>query len=308
MSEADASPATSESDTEGNGEPEPDKDSAKEAEVDAEDELRVPAGMTQEAGRDLFANCTILTLDNTSSDGANKTIVTWWPLLDEFAKPPPSFVKPPNFESLLERIREERVAVLVGAECGGVTVAAAALRAAGYDPIVELPASPTTAELLMAIKQVCRANTSAGIVVPSLGEDAIRGFGPSEMRRLRGLLGQAAAVLTTRVTSSLDPSQHALQTIDAIAPDPHEIIRSYAADDQEVCERAQQAAEVLSQDGSVGPGKAVLLVRAARTNAGASPDELRRVSLRTFRGDGGVAGIRSYRRACRLTSGCNRPG
>jgi hypothetical protein len=281
VTEANASPTTSESppprpDTDGEErEPKVDKDSHhNEDEVDPADELRLPQGFVQVAERDMFVGSTIFALNNTSSKGPDKAIISWWPLLDEFAKPPPSFVKPPNFESVLGRIREERLTVLVGAECGGVTVAATALRIAGYEPIIELPASPTATELLIALTQVCRANPRAGIVVPSLGEEAIRGLGASELRRLRGSLGQAAAILTTRVTSSLDPSQHALETIDAIAPDPHEIIRSYAPDNQEVCERAQLAVEMLSQDGSVGPGKAVALVRAARTNTSASPDEL----------------------------------
>ena len=281
MTEDDASPTTPESppprpDTEGKeGEPDAAKNSAKDEEVDPADELRLPQGFIQTAERDMFVGSTIYALNNTSGEGADKAIVSWWPLLDEFAKPPPSFIKPPNFNSVLKRIREEHVAVLIGAECGSVTVAAMALRTAGYDPIVELAASPTTAELLMAITQACRANPRAGIIVPSLGEEAIRGFGASEMRRLRGSLGQAAAILTTRAIFSLDSSsQQALQTIDAIAPDPHEIVRSHAADDQEVRERARLAVEALSQDGAVGPGKAVALVRAAHTNTSASPDEL----------------------------------
>jgi hypothetical protein len=222
----------------------------------------------------MFVGSTIFALNNTSNEGAESTIVNWWPLRDEFTTPPPSFVNPPNFDSLLGHIRKERIAVLVGAECGGVTVVARALRIAGHDPIVELPPSPTTNELLTAIREVCRANPRAGIVVPSVGEEAVRGFGASEVRRLRGSLGQAAAILTTRVTPSPGPSEHALRTIAAVAPDPREIVLSYAADDRDVCERARRAVEVLSQDGPVGPGKAVGLVQAARANASASLDEL----------------------------------
>jgi hypothetical protein len=280
VTEVDTSPATSESpsrpDTDGKkGEQAADNDSAKkDEEVDPADELRLPPSLVQVAERDMFVGSTIFALTNTSSKGADKAIVNWWPLLDEFAKPPPSFVNPPNFDSVLGHIRKEHIAVLVGAECGCATVAATALRIAGHDPIIELPAIPTTTELLTAITQVSRANPRAGVVIPSLGEDAIRGFGASEVRRLRGSLGKAAAILTTRVPSSPDASQYALQTIDAIAPDPCEIVQSYAADDQGVCERAQHAIEVLSQAGSVGPGKAVELVQAARTHTSASPDEL----------------------------------
>jgi hypothetical protein len=280
VTEADASPATSESsprpDTDGQKDGQAaDNDSAKkDEEIDPADELRLPPGLVQNAERDLFVDCTILALNNASSKGADKAIVSWWQLLNEFEKPPPSFVTPPNFDSVLGHIRKEHVAVLVGAECGCATVAATALRMAGHKPIIELPAIPTTAELLTAITQVSRANPSAGIVIPSLAEDAIHGLGASDVRRLRGSLGKAAAILTTRVPSSPDVSQYALQTIDAIAPDPREIVQSYAADDQEICERAQHAVEVLSQDGSVGPGKAVALVRAARTHKMASPHEL----------------------------------
>jgi hypothetical protein len=280
VTEADASTATSEGspqpDTAGEkAEQAADNDSVKkDEEVDPADEIGLPPRLVQAAERDMFVGSTIFALNNTASKGADKAIVNWWPLLDEFAKPPPSFVNPPNFDSVLGHIQKEHVAVLAGAECGCATVAATALRMAGHKPIIELPAIPTTAELLTAITQVSRANPSAGIVIPSLGEDAIRGLGASEVRRLRGSLGKAAAILTTRVPSSPDTSPFALPTIDAIAPDPCAIIQSYAADDQEVCERAQHAVEVLSQAGDVGPGKAVALVRAARAHTSASPDEL----------------------------------
>ncbi len=262
------SPSQSPPDTEGRSE------RKGEEEVDPADELRAPSRLTQSAGRDMYVGATVYAVNNASNGGEEKGIVSLWPLRDEFAKPPPSFVRPSNFDLVLEGIREEQIAVLVGADCGSVTLAAATLRMAGHDPVIELLASPTARELLTAVAQVCRGHPRAGIVVPSVGEETIRGFGASELRRLHGSLARAAVILTTRVRASADWSEYALRTIEAIAPEPREVVRAYAAADRSLCERAELVVEMLSQDGPVGPGKAVALVQAARVNTCASPDEL----------------------------------
>ncbi len=213
---------------------------------------------------------------NVESPGNDvPSVLTWWPLQDEFANAPSSFVEPPYFDELQSLVREKRVVLLTGGGCGSVSVAGAALRATKHDPIVELPASPTTQNLLAAITQLSAVNPAAGILIPSVGENVLRGFGAAELRRLRGALGKSASVvLTTRVQLAPDVLTHALPTLEAVAPDAAKVVCGHAATEPEVRERALAALALLRPDMPIGPGAAVALVDAARASADASAEQL----------------------------------
>jgi hypothetical protein len=245
-----------------------------EKERDPADELQhnLPIGH-QVASGSIFNGATNVRTMYLGSAGPS--VLTWWPLRDEFATGTPSFVEPPNFDKLRQLIGEQHVVLLTGSGCGSVSAAGAALRTAGHDPIVELPASPTTQELLAAIQQISTAKRTAGILIPSVGEEALRGFGAAELRRLRGALGQGASVIfTTRAQLVPDAPTHVLQTLEAAAPDATEVICGHAPIESDVRERALAALALLPTDTPVGPGVAVALVDAARASADASPEQL----------------------------------
>lgn len=248
-----------------------------EPERDPADELRHNLRIGQQtAGRNLFnAPLYAHTVRFDATGGEAPGVLTWWPLRDEFEDPPPSFVPPSHFAALRRLVREQRVVLLTGGGCGNVTAAGAALRAAEHDPVVELAASPTTQSLLASIEQVAAAEPAAGIVIPSVGEEALRGFGAAELRRLRGALGEGASViLTTRAQPAPDAPAHALPSLEALTPDAAEVVCAHAAAEPEVRERALTALALLPTDMPIGPGTAVRLADAARANADASPEQL----------------------------------
>jgi hypothetical protein len=245
-----------------------------EKERDPADELQHNLPIDhQVASGSIFNGTTNVGTMNVGSAGPS--VLTWWPLRDEFATSPPSFVEPPNFEELRRLIDEHHVVLLTGSGCGSVSAAGSALRAAGHHPIVELPASPTTQELLAAVQQISTTKRTAGILVPSLGEDALRGFGAAELRRLHGALGPNASVIfTTRAQLVPGAPTHVLPTLEATAPDAAEVIRGRVPADADVRERALAALALLPVDTLAGPGTAVALVDAARASADASPEQL----------------------------------
>jgi len=256
---------------------EPAQATATEKEPDPADELHhnLPIGR-QVAGNSIFnGELTVGTMYVGSAAGEEAAVVTWWSLRDEFATGSPSFVEPPHFERLVRLLREQHVVLLIVGGCGNVSVAGAALRATANEPIVELPGSLTTHELLAAIKQITEAKPTVGILIPSVGEDALRGFGAAELRRLRSALGQGASVvLTTRAHPAAGPSTHALPTLEAVAPDAADVIRGHTLADSEVRERALAALALVSTDAPIGPGVALSLVDAARASVDTGPEEL----------------------------------
>jgi hypothetical protein len=253
---------------------EPSTSADNEKERDPAEELHhnLPIGHQVASGSIFNGTANVGTMNVGS---AGHSVVTWWPLRDEFADVPSSFVPPPNFGELNRRIDEQHVALLIGSGCGSVSAGGAALRAAGHHPIVELPASPTTQELLAAIQQIVTAKPKAGILVPSVGENALRGFGAAELRRLRGVLDPGASVIfTTRAQPTPDAPAHAVPTVEASAPDAAAVIRGREPVDGDVRKRALAALALLPADTSIGPGAAVALVDAARASPGASPEQL----------------------------------
>ncbi len=210
-----------------------------------------------------------------NSSGQRGQVLLWWRLRHEFGTPPPSFVEPPHFGELVRLLREEQVAIVLGADCGSVTTAAAALRACGHRPILELPPAPTPRDLLEALAHVLKTAPKAGIVVPCIGEKLAQAFTGSEMRRLRGLLGGGSAVaLTARSRPPSGAPAYELPSVEATPPDPARIIRAHSPTESTVCSRALEALDVLLEDGPVAPGMAVELVSVARREITATPREL----------------------------------
>jgi hypothetical protein len=255
-------------------ESEPTAPTEAEEERGPADELRHNLSIHQAAASSIFNGpLRVGTMYLGSADGEARSVLTWWPLRDEFATPPPAFVEPPHFGELLRLLSDQHVVLLTGGGCGSVSVAAATLRSAKHDPIVELSTSPTTRELLAGIKQISVEMPDVGILVPSIGEDALSGFGAAELRRLRGALDQGAVIFTTRAQPVSERPTHALPTLEAVPPDAVAIVHAHAPAEPQERDRALKALE-LSGEESIGPGAAVALVDAARGNPSASPEEL----------------------------------
>lgn len=259
----------------------PDTAPDTEPERDPADELHhdIPVDRRQHARTIINGSVSANTVrfDIAGSDATG--VLTWWPLPDEFADPPPSFVEPPHYAALCRMLREQHVALLTGAGCGSVSAAAAALRDGEHDPVVELATSPTAQELLASIERVVETEPTAGIVIPAIGEEALRGFGSAELRRLRAALDPGAAlILTTRAQPLPEVPAHVLPALAAAAPDAEEVVRAHAPaggeDETSVRERSLAALALLLEDMPVGPGIAVRLVDAARAEADASPERV----------------------------------
>jgi hypothetical protein len=258
----------------------------EEPERDPADELRHNIRIDRhQFGRTIIngaVHANTVRFDVAGSDATS--VLQWWPLLDEFADPPPSFVEPPHFEALRRVLGEQHVVLLTGGGCGNVSAAAAALRAAGHDPVVELTSSPTTQELLASVEQMAADKPTAGIVIPAIGDEALRGFGSAELRRLRAALGDGAAlILATRAQPMSDGPACALPTLAAAAPDPAAVVSAHAPAESDVRERALAALALLLEDSPVGPATAVRLVDAARAEPDASPERV--VELASGRSD-----------------------
>jgi len=233
------------------------------------------------ANRNLFsANTFYIAGDFKSPTGEDRVLVPVADVTKEVADTEPAYVKPDSFEQITKAIDRHRMLALTGRDCGNRLTAGAALRAAGHAPILELPATLSVRELVDSVEKLCVDHRAAGVLVHSLDPSMLKELAGFELRRLRGVLAdRAAIVLTVRAELPTSSRPRDLPIITGVAPDSAAVlaktieIKGISNEDRN---RAIEAFELLPKP--VPPGTAVELVELAGNVDGTAADLAARVN------------------------------
>ena len=267
-------------------------------------EVELPAGSIVAKRNANVGNTYFIQGDYRDGTDGERSLISVADVSDQVAVEAATFVEPGSFAEIVEAIGRKRVAVLTGRSCGNRTAAGAALRACEHNPILELPANVSPAELVDGIERLCKKHRAAGLLIHSLDPEVLGKLAGFELRRLRAALGDTAAVvITVRDEALAAPHAHDLPVITGTVPDPGAVLeKAVEAEGLPAAARGCAVEALAALTPPVSPGTVVELAALAGSSEGTGAELAAIVDGRSAALDGWLQGRPTARSVAALAA------